>query len=112
MRPVSGNAAPFEVPKVEQSQQQQPEKFQVPTTTQDHIVQEMAKLMTEYKTLLHEVNELKTFKETTQKTEEENKTATKRSKIENVIPASLRGFHRRENESDRGFDENARWRRT
>lgn len=91
IRPVQGNTAPFEVQKQEQpkpvEQQPQPQ----PQPQQQNLVQDMANLMTKYEALLNEVNDLKAFKQTTQKTEEENKTATKRTKIENAIPADYAG---------------------
>lgn len=92
IRPVSGNTAPFEVqkpqeqpkPTVEQPQPQQPQQ-------QQNIIQDMATLITKYEALLNRVNELETFKQTTQKTEEETKTAAKRTKIENAIPVDYAG---------------------
>jgi hypothetical protein len=87
LRPVTGNTAPFEVQKQveqpKQSAEQQPQQQQ----SQTNMVEGMATLITKYEALLNRVNELETFKQTAQKTEEETKTAAKRTKIENVIPA-------------------------
>lgn len=85
IRPTSGTAAPFEVQK-----QEQPKPVEQPQP-QNNTVQDMANLMTKYEALLNRVNELETFKQTTQKTDEENKIATKRTKIENAIPADYAG---------------------
>jgi hypothetical protein len=85
LRQITGNTAPFEVQKVEPTTKQA-EQQQQPLQPQN-LVQEMAKLMTNYEALLHEVNDLKTFKQTAQQTEEQNRTQIKKSKIESAIPA-------------------------
>lgn len=91
IRPVSGNTAPFEVQKQEQPQPKPIVEQPTPQPQPQNLVQDMANLMTKYEALLNEVNDLKAFKQTTQKTEEETKTATKRTKIENAIPADYAG---------------------
>ena len=90
LRSVTGNTAPFEVQKqvVEPAKQSAEQPQQQP---QQNVVQDMATLITKYEALLNRVNELESFKQTSLKTEEESKTAAKRSKIENVIPADYAG---------------------